>query len=89
MTPVVFRVRKLRKDKGWSQQVLAKRSGARQATISDMERGKAKRVDLDVLEALARALECKTINDLMVLDLDGENAPKSARKPAAKKRGRG
>jgi transcriptional regulator with XRE-family HTH domain len=62
-------LRHARLAKGWSQQELANRSGARQATISDMENAKAKRVDLDLLEGLAGALDCDR-GDPMVIARD-------------------
>jgi putative transcriptional regulator len=75
MTPVIFRIRELRTARGWSQQELAQRSGARQATISDMENGKVRRLDLDVLEGLADALECD-VGDLMVIERDRKRGRK-------------
>jgi transcriptional regulator with XRE-family HTH domain len=42
--------------KGWSQVELGKRAGVRQATISHLESGNAKAVDLTVLEKIAKAL---------------------------------
>lgn len=70
MTPVRFRLRELRQAKHMTQVELAAASGARQATISDMENGKARRVDLDVLEGLARALDVQ-VGDLIVLEPQG------------------
>ncbi len=68
MTPVVFRVRGLRLAKGWSQPELANRSGA---PGDDLRYGKreGKRVDLDLLEGLAGALDCDG-GDLMVIERD-------------------
>jgi transcriptional regulator with XRE-family HTH domain len=56
MSPLRFRVRELRESKGLSQAQLANEAGARQATISDMETGRTKRVDIALLERLAAAL---------------------------------
>ena len=75
MTPVIFRIRELRTARGWSQQELAERSGARQATISDMENGKVRRLDLDVLEGLADALDCD-VGDLMLIERDKKRGRK-------------
>ena len=46
----------MREVKGWSQVELGKRAGVRQATISHLESGNAKAVDLAVLEKIAKAL---------------------------------
>ncbi len=56
MTPIVLRIREMREVKGWSQVELGKRAGVRQATISHLESGNAKAVDLTVLEKIAKAL---------------------------------
>lgn len=56
MSPLRFRIRELREAKGLSQAQLANEAGARQATISDMETGRTKRIDLALLERLAFAL---------------------------------
>ena len=52
-------IRKWRKRRGMTQVQLAERVGARQATISDFETGKTRRIELDLLEALAAALRCE------------------------------
>jgi transcriptional regulator with XRE-family HTH domain len=57
MTPIVVRIREIREAKGWTQELLAERAGTRQATISDLETGRTGRVDLDLLERIATALE--------------------------------
>lgn len=57
MTPIIIRLRELRRAKGWSQTELASRAGVRQATISSLERGPVKKLDMIVLEKLAAALE--------------------------------
>ncbi len=59
MTPVVMSIRKWRERRGMTQVQLAERVGARQATISDFETGKTRRIELDLLEALAAALQCE------------------------------
>lgn len=56
MTPVSLRIQELREAKSLSQNQLAKLSGVRQATISEIEAGKTRRVAFDVLERLAVAL---------------------------------
>jgi transcriptional regulator with XRE-family HTH domain len=56
MSPISLRIRELREARGWSQAELAERAGVRQATISTLETGKARRL-LDVLERIAEALE--------------------------------
>jgi putative transcriptional regulator len=58
MSPVGVRIRELRETHGWSQTELANHSGVRQATISDLESGKAKAVSFSVLERLSKALDC-------------------------------
>ena len=57
MSPLGLRIRQLREHRGWSQRELARRAGIRQATISHLESGRAKTVDLAILEKLARALD--------------------------------
>jgi transcriptional regulator with XRE-family HTH domain len=44
-----------------TQAELAKAVGVRQATISDLETGKSRWVDLDLLEQLAKALGVKPV----------------------------
>ncbi len=66
MTPIVVRLRKYREAKGWTQQELSERAGIRQGTISNLETGKGRRVDLDVLERLAKVLGVKKASDLLV-----------------------
>lgn len=56
MTPLLLRLRQLREAAGLSQQQLADLVGTRQGTISDHERGKATRIDYDLIERLADAL---------------------------------
>lgn len=57
MSPIRLRVKELRTVRGWSQEELSRRAEVRQATISDLENGKAKSVDLALLERLAKAFE--------------------------------
>jgi len=56
MTPLRLRLRELRDAHGLSQQALAAAAGVRQATVSDLESGKAQAVSFRVLEQLADAL---------------------------------
>ena len=56
MTPITLRLQALRERRGLSQAELARRSGVSQATISRIEAGKTRGVDLVTLDRLARAL---------------------------------
>lgn len=56
MTPIRLRLREMREAKGLTQQALADKAKVRQATVSNLELGKKKRIDLGILERLARAL---------------------------------
>lgn len=56
MSPLRFRIRELRTAAGLSQEQLAAKASTNQATISGLESGKNKRLDLDVLDRVARAL---------------------------------
>jgi transcriptional regulator with XRE-family HTH domain len=56
VTPIYIAVERLRAKKRLTQQQLADLSGVPQSRISEMERGVTKRVSLDVLERLAKAL---------------------------------
>lgn len=57
MSPVVLRVKELRKRRRWSQDELASRAGVRRATIVALERGASPR--LDTLAKLAVAFGVK------------------------------
>lgn len=57
MTPIRLKLAEARARAGLSQARLAKRLGVRQATISDLERGKTQRIDLELLERLCVALD--------------------------------
>lgn len=57
MTPIVLRVRELRKAKGWSQVELCERAGIRQATLSAIENNLTTGIDFATLEQLAAALD--------------------------------
>lgn len=56
MTPLRIRVRELRQARDWSQEELANRSGVRQATISNLETAKSQRLEVPIIERLAKAL---------------------------------
>ncbi|MGH7498683.1 MAG: helix-turn-helix domain-containing protein [Gemmatimonadales bacterium] len=60
MSSARLRIKALREARGWSQLELAEHAGVRQATISELETGKARRVGLDTLERLAGALKVAT-----------------------------
>lgn len=59
MAPIEINLREFREKKGLSQAELGKRASVRQGTISSLENGKGRRVDLDVLERIARVLGVK------------------------------
>jgi transcriptional regulator with XRE-family HTH domain len=59
MSPVSLKLRHYREAAGLTQSELAKKVGVRQATISDLETGKSRRLELDLLEKLAKALGVK------------------------------
>jgi DNA-binding Xre family transcriptional regulator len=56
MIPTRIRLKELRDGRGWSQLELAETADAGQATIWEMETGQVKRVSLDLIDRLARAL---------------------------------
>ncbi len=64
MSPLILTIREWRERRGMTQAQLAERVGVRQATISDLETGQSRRIELDLLDRLARALRCKP-NDLL------------------------
>lgn len=57
MTPLTIRLRELREAAGLSQLALAEAAGVRQATISALETGKARRIDFTTVERLGKALK--------------------------------
>lgn len=56
MTPIRLRLRELREAAELTQSELSEKAGVRQATISQLEGGKRQRVDLGILERLAKVL---------------------------------
>jgi transcriptional regulator with XRE-family HTH domain len=56
MTPVSLRIQELREAKGLSQAQLARVSGVPQSTISRIEAGRTRALNLGHLERLAKAL---------------------------------
>ena len=54
MSPIRFSIRELRLGKGWSQTELAEKAGTRQATISNLENGRSRRIEIDLLDRLAK-----------------------------------
>jgi transcriptional regulator with XRE-family HTH domain len=54
---IVLALRKAREARGITQVELAAAVKVRQATISDLERGETRRIDLDLLTRIAKALE--------------------------------
>ena len=65
MSPIMLRLLDARKKRGISQAELARLAATRQATISLLERGQVRRLDLDVLERIAAALHV-TASELLV-----------------------
>jgi len=60
MTPLRLRIRELREGKGWSQEHLAEKAQATQAVISRLETGRTQRLDVPVLDRIAKALGVDT-----------------------------
>lgn len=56
MSPLVLRVRELRKALGLTQAEVAERAGVRRATVNRIENAKVTAIDFDVLEKLADVL---------------------------------
>lgn len=67
LSPIRVRLREAREEKGWTQVQLAEKAGVRQASISAIEGDKMKRIDLDILERLCRALGLEP-GDLLELE---------------------
>lgn len=75
MTPLRLRIKEIREAKKLSQERLAEMVGVRQATISDHERGQARRIDLDLIEALCKALDVDPGDLLVMTDVEGALPP--------------
>lgn len=56
MTPIHIRVREVREARGWTQAQLAERADCAQSKISYLETGRTQRIDLPLLERVAKAL---------------------------------
>ena len=56
MTPVRMQLRELRAEAGLSQEALAAAVNARQATISNLERGLTTRIEFELLDRLSDTL---------------------------------
>lgn len=80
VSTIRLRVRELRTALGLSQQALAERAGLYQATVSELESGRAKRADFATLERLASALGVLP-GDLF----EGGASVQAARQPAKKR----
>lgn len=57
MTPIVLRLKELRQLAGFTQEGLAAAVGVRQATISDLENNRSRRIELDLIDRLAKVLK--------------------------------
>lgn len=57
VTPIILGLKEAREAAGMTQADLADAVGVRRATISDLETGKSRRIELDLLERLALALK--------------------------------
>ena len=56
MSPIDVTLRQARTAAGLTQPQLAEKAGVRQATISQLETGKTRRIDLDILDRLCEVL---------------------------------
>lgn len=59
MSPIRFRLRDLRDESGLSQEALAVAARTRQATLSNLERGRTTRIEFALLDRLCRVLSQK------------------------------
>jgi DNA-binding Xre family transcriptional regulator len=63
-----LRIKEVREERGWTQTQLGKAIHMRQAAISRLERRPvARRIDVRLLERIARALKCQ-LRDLLVIE---------------------
>ncbi len=82
MSPTTLHLREVRQAKGLSQVKLGRRAKVRQATISALESGRVRNLDLDILDRLAAVLE---VQPVVLLGWEPEQA--SERSPAKGPRG--
>ncbi len=68
MTPTSLKLAELRSKAGLSQMELAERAGTTQGTISNLETGKSRRIELDLLDRIAEALGRKPSELLDVVE---------------------
>lgn len=54
MSPLVFQLQHLREHAGLSQRELAEKLGVSNRAISDLETGETRRIDLDLLDRIAK-----------------------------------
>jgi transcriptional regulator with XRE-family HTH domain len=83
MSRVYLRIHEFREALGLTQDELAERAGIRRTTVSEHETGRAKGVDFDVLDRLARALNTEP-GFLVVRTPEGRTSPDAS----ARQRGR-
>lgn len=57
MTPIQLGLKAMRERAGLTQAALSEKAGVRRAAISHIESGKARRIDLDLLDRLCSALD--------------------------------
>lgn len=67
VSPISVTLERARRKAGLTQSQLADRADVRQATISELETGRARRVGLDVLDRLCKVLGVEP-GDLLVRD---------------------
>ena len=65
MTPTVLNLKQLRLRAGLTQEELAEKAGTYQVTISNLEIGKSRRIELDLLDRLAKALGCHPRDEIV------------------------
>jgi putative transcriptional regulator len=78
MSEIVCKLAALRKERGLTQPALAKRAGCTQATVSNLETGKSRRIEFDLLGKLAEALHCEP-GELLVKKPTPPKPPESLR----------
>jgi transcriptional regulator with XRE-family HTH domain len=61
MSSLVLRVQEVRLKRGYTQAELARRAGVRRATINSLESRHVQRINMGVLEKIAKALEVPTL----------------------------